>query len=115
MTGQLRLTPAEGGAAPVLFDVDLPEGVLEQVRELSPAARLELAMRVPTVIGDLVTELAAVDSIPAAEVTRRISDYRRAIERLRSSLARRAQQVTTCAECGVRDRDAHLFGCSRAI
>lgn len=114
MNGQLQLTPAGGGAQPVLFSIDLPDALIWKVRGLSAAARVELATRAPEVLHDLVATIAYHDEIPDNELEHRLSALRRDLERLEQLRATRAARRNQCPECGVHHKRGHADGCSRA-
>lgn len=114
MTGQLQLTPAGGSEQPVLFSIDLPNGLIWKVRGLSAAARVELATRAPEVLQDLVAVIAHQDEISDNELDHRLNGLRRDLDRLERLRATRAARRNQCPECGVHHKRGHADGCSRA-
>lgn len=98
MNGQLRLTSAEGSAAPVLFSIDVPDGLMWRVRGLSAAARVELATRAPEILADLVATIAYQDEIPDAELDHRLAALRRDLERLEQLRRTRTTRRKQCPD-----------------
>jgi hypothetical protein len=113
MDGQLRLTAEGTGAEPVVLTIDVSHEQLERFRALTDVERMELEVRAPGALSELVDRIAYLDALPTYELRHRATDFERDWNRARQLLAERHDRER-CPECRVHEKNGHAFGCSIA-
>jgi hypothetical protein len=109
-----RLSLLYPGSVNVL-DAIAPDRLAGKIRALHMGLRLELNLRAPVVIEQLVDELGALDEVTDDELRVRKANALREIERLDREHDRRVRQRNRCPDCGSDIRDGHQPGCPSNI
>lgn len=107
--GHLTLIYPGGSCASI--DGEAPQRLLEKIRSLHAGLRVELNLRAPMVLEQLVDELLGLGEISDHELQLRKSYAQRDVDRYRAEQDRRAAAHETCSACGRHPRDGHAGSC----
>jgi hypothetical protein len=110
MDGQLRLIADGTGAEPVILSVDIPHQLLERLRALGHAERMEFEVRAPGVLAELVDRIGYLVGLKTYELRHLASDLQRDLYRVKKLLAER-YDAERCPECRVHLQNGHLLTC----
>jgi hypothetical protein len=109
-TGQLRLTSHGDAVEPLVLSFEVSDQLLTRLRDLGVAGQLELSVRAPAALADLVARIAYVQELGDTELRQRAMDTERELHHLRREQARRGDE-RRCPECKVHRENGHLITC----
>lgn len=114
MNTQLRLLPYHGTAGrPLVLMTNLHDALYQRVRQLDLSGQLELALRLPSAIEQIVDQRDRLAELPDRELELRLVHAERDVDRLGRERARRRAARGRCPECQVHPDHGHLLGCDR--
>lgn len=87
--------------------------LLERFRALDDGERMELQLRAPGALAELIDRIGYLADLPTYELRHRATDFERDLNRAKLLLAER-HDAERCPECRVHRSNGHTFGCSIA-